>query len=167
MARVGNAHGHTGLVWAVYFLDLLAWIVLLAGLASLQRTDYIERGGTVSDTYSFQWWVVVFQLITLVGVFYAVSMGHHEIGRVAMIAFLAISTVLLFGETNTFYGPYRREAEPHRRITTYFAGALISSALNLLLIIFLGNTAMEIVSPFRRGGVKHGHTGTTTGTATV
>lgn len=38
-----------------------------AGLAALQRTDYVERNGTVSDTYSFQWWVVVFQFITLIG----------------------------------------------------------------------------------------------------
>jgi len=169
MARVGNASSHTGAVWGVYFLDLLAWIILLAGISALQRTDYVERNGTVSDTYSFQWWVVIFQLITLVGIFYAVSMGHHEIGRVAMIAFLAISTVLLFGETNTFYGNYRRGVEPHRRVTTYFVGALLSAALNLLLSIFLGNTAME-VSSFRRGGaVKHGHGATTgtTGTATV
>jgi uncharacterized membrane protein len=173
MARVGNTSGtatsHTSLVWVTYFLDLLAWIVLLAGLAALQRTDYVERNGTVSDTYSFQWWVVVFQFITLIGIFYACSMGHHEIGRVAIIAFLAISTVLLFGETNTFYGNYRRGVEPHRRVTTYFVGALLSSIFNLLLIVYLGNTAMEIVSPFRRGGVvhKHGATTGTTGTATV
>lgn len=32
----------------------------------------------------------------IAGVFYACAMGHHEIGRVAIIAFLAISTVLLF-----------------------------------------------------------------------
>lgn len=31
MARVGNASSHTGAVWGVYFLDLLAWIILLAG----------------------------------------------------------------------------------------------------------------------------------------
>ncbi|CAL8464542.1 g4077 [Coccomyxa elongata] len=173
MARVGNTSGtatsHTTLVWVTYFLDLLAWIVLLAGISSLQRTDYVNRGGTVSDVYSFQWWVVVFQFITLVGVFYACAAGHHEIGRVAMIAFLAISTVLLFGETNTFYGNYRRGVEPHRRVTTYFVGALLSSIFNLLLIIYLGNTAMEIVSPFRRGGVvhKHGATTGTTGAATV
>lgn len=53
------------------------------------------------------------------------------------------------GETNTFYGSYKRGVEPHRRITTYFVGALVSAALNLLLIVFLGNTAMDIVSPFR------------------
>jgi hypothetical protein len=172
MARVGNTSGtatsHTSLVWVTYFLALLSWIVLLAGLASLQRYDYVARNGTVSDTYSFQWWVVVFEFITLIGVFYAVSMGHHEIGRVAIIAFLAIATVLLFGEANTFYGNYHRGVEPIRRVTTYFVGALLCSIFNLLLIIFLGNTAMEVVSPFRRGGVvhKHGHgtTGTTTGT---
>lgn len=38
MARVGNANSHTGLVWGVYFLDLLAWIVLLAGEDSLHPT---------------------------------------------------------------------------------------------------------------------------------
>lgn len=68
------------------------------------------------------------------------------------------------GETNTFYGNYRRGVEPHRRVTTYFVGALLSSLFNLLLIIYLGNTAMEIVSPFRRGGVVHKHGATTTGT---
>ena len=30
------------------------------------------------------------------GVFHAASWGHHEVGRVAIVAFLAISTVLLF-----------------------------------------------------------------------
>lgn len=30
------------------------------------------------------------------GVFHGASWGHHETGRVAIVAFLAISTVLLF-----------------------------------------------------------------------
>jgi uncharacterized membrane protein YidH (DUF202 family) len=174
MARVGNTSGtatsHTSLVWVTYFLALLSWIVLLAGLAALQRTTYVP-GDTADTTYSFRWWVVVFEFITLIGVFYACSMGHHEIGRVAIVAFLAIATVLLFGETNSYYDTHHG----NRRATTYFVGALLCSIFNLLLIIFLGNTAMEVVSPFRRGGVvhKHGHgtTGTTTtgttGTATV
>lgn len=71
-------------------------------------------------------------------------------------------------ETNTYYGLHRSEAEPHRRITTFFVGALLSALFNLLLIIFLGTTAFELepVLGSRGTGVGHHHgTKTTTGTA--
>ena len=40
-------------------------------------------------------WVLVFQFITLVGVYHVASWGHHDVGRVAVVAFLAISAVLM------------------------------------------------------------------------
>lgn len=36
------------------------------------------------------------------GVFHAASWGHHDVGRVAIVAFLAISTVLLFVSPSSF-----------------------------------------------------------------
>jgi hypothetical protein len=145
MARVGNARSHTAAFWPIVFLDFAAWIVLLAGVASLQRYNYVRSGDYANDsTYSWQWWATIFQLIALIGVFYTTSWGHHDVGRVAVVAFLAISTVVLFTETNTYYGLHRSGAAPHPRIITYFVGALLSSLFNLLLIIFLGTTAFEV-----------------------
>lgn len=169
MARVGDARAHTGAFWPIAFCLLLSWIVLVFGIASLQRYDYVVSGNTLTGTYSWQWWVVVFQFLTLCGVFHVASWGHHEVGRVAIVAYLAIAAVLTMYEANTFYGPYHDEAEPHRRITTYFTGAFLCALFDLLLIIFLGTTAFEL-QPLTRRGVttnKHPGPGATTGTATV
>jgi len=173
MARVGSANQHTAAFWPVLFLDLLAWIVLLAGISALEHvrdSDGTYTSGTGGVGYSWQWWVVVFQFITLVGVFHGASWGHHETGRVAIVAFLAISTVLLFYESNSYYVLHHSGTGPYRRITTYFTGAFLSAIFNLLLIIFLGTTAFELqpVIGNRRGTAGTTKTGTTTtGAATV
>lgn len=40
-------------------------------------------------------WVVVFQFLVLVGVWHCASWGHHEVGRVAIVAYLAIAAVFV------------------------------------------------------------------------
>jgi len=166
----GNAGAFTGVFWPTAVLLLLSWIVFLIGLASLQRYDYVVTGNTLTGTYSWQWWVLVFQFLTLVGVYHVASWGHHDVGRVAVVAFLAISAVFMMYEANTFYGPYRSGAAPIRRITCYFVGAFLCAIFDLLLIIFLGTTAFEL-QPLvgNRGGLgnKRGATTTTTGATTV
>lgn len=168
MARIGGAREHSAAFWPVLFLDLCAWIVLLAGVSSLEHvkgTEGVVSAGTGGVGYSWQWWVVVFQFVTLVGVFHAASWGHHEVGRVAVVAFLSIATVLLFYESNSYYVLHHSGTGPYRRITTYFTGAFLCAIFNLLLIVFLGTTTFELqpVVGNRTAGTKH----TGTGAATV
>ena len=44
MARVGSARQHTAAFWPVLFLDLLAWIVLLAGMSLVIVCSEVRLG---------------------------------------------------------------------------------------------------------------------------
>lgn len=162
MARMGGAKEHSAAFWPVLFLALLSWLVLLAGVSALEHvrnSEGVVSAGTGGVGYSWQWWVVVFEFITLCGVFHGASWGHHETGRVAIVAFLTIATVLLMYESNSYYVLHHSLITPHHRITTYFCGAFLCAIFNLLLIIFLGTTAFQL-HPIAGG--RHGTTTTKT-----
>jgi hypothetical protein len=144
-----------------------------------------ESNDACAQGLGLQWWNMVLELLVLLAIAGTlVSAWVLTSSRVALTALLAIVTVMLMRDTDTYLGLHRNSVGVyHRRYTTYFVGALLCSIFNFLLILILGNhhgaNAVADGAPMGKTGVHgtgvhgtgvHGTTpaaGTTTGPGIV
>lgn len=172
-------------LWTVLLLAFASWIVLLAGVASLQQwcaADYSSESavGTrasndrCSQDLRLQWWNMVLELVVLLAIASSlVSAWMLTSSRVALSTLLGIVTVMLMLDTHEYYGLRRGTTDVTRhRQTTYFVGALLCSLFNFLLILILGNHSSTHAAadgaPIGGAGLGHkgAHHGTTPATTT-
>lgn len=165
-------------LWTVLLLAFASWIVLLAGVASLQQ--WCASGETSESTIGtraannqcsqdlqFQWWITVLELVVLLAVAATVfsSFGLTS-SRIALSTLLGIATVLLMLDTNTYLNQRRGVTGiTRRRETVYFVGAMLCALFNFLLILCLGNDhgARAVAEGAPMGGKgTTARTGTTT-----
>jgi len=147
---VGNALAPS--LWTVLLLAFCSWVVLLAGVASLQQwcaadesSEYAvgtrHRNWECSQNLGLQWWNMVLELIVLLAV--AATIMHAfalTSSRVALSTLLGVVTVMLMLDTNTYLNNHRGTVGVTRhRNTCYFVGAMLCSIFNFLLILVLGN----------------------------
>lgn len=139
-------------LWTVLLLAFASWVVLLAGVASLQQwcasgetseSDVGTRQSNYqcSQNLGLQWWNMVLELVVLLAIAGTlVSAWVLTSSRVALTALLAIVTVMLMLDTNAYLNQRRGSVGVTRhRETTYFVGAMLCSIFNFLLILVLGN----------------------------
>jgi len=170
-------------LWTVLLLAFASWVVLLAGVASLQQwcaADYSSesaigtrvRNDQCSQDLRLQWWNMVLELVVLLAIAASlVASWALTSSRVALSTLLGIVTVMLMLDTHTYYGQRRgTTGVTHHRETTYFVGALLCSLFNFLLILILGNhhgtAAAADGAPIGGAGLGH-HKGTTPATTTT
>ena len=77
----GRFSGGSLLALPILGLDLLAWVILLAGVSALQQQcssagvgivgtaplGNLSPAGTCRNLYRFQWWTTILQLVILLG----------------------------------------------------------------------------------------------------
>lgn len=168
-------------LWTVLLLAFASWVVLLAGVASLQQwcaSGYSSEttigtraeNNACSQNLALQWWNMVLELVVLLAVAATVfsSFGLTS-SRIALSTLLGIVTVMLMLDTNTYLSQRRGNSGiTHRRETVYMVGALLCALFNFLLILTLGNDhgarAVAEGAPIGGKGTT-ARTGTTTTTA--
>lgn len=171
-------------LWTVLLLAFASWIVLLAGVASLQQwcaADYASesavgtraRNDQCSQDLRLQWWNMILELVVLLAIASSVvSAFMLTSSRVALSTLLGIVTVMLMLDTNQYLGQRRGSVGVTRhRETTYFVGALLCSLFNFLLILVLGNhhgaNAVADGAPLGKGTHTTGVHGTAPATTTT
>lgn len=149
-------------------LDLGAFFVLLGAAAALQHngnkiapllnsmSSTLTTGDLTPTTIarrfiSYEWFKAVLQAVILLFSLGALATGQFHRFRIAICCLLAITTVLFCDAAHTFY--YLRiqtdAAEAvvgtpiARQVRCWFAGCMMSAALNMLLILTIGSGLSE------------------------
>lgn len=141
-----------GSIWVTLLLALCAWIVMTAGLSSIQQScpgqsasfftgrlfavPGLPGVGSCKHLYQFWWWVWALEISILVTLSLALLMGHLHSSRVMFTGLLATLSVLTwFGSNTFFFHRYGNTGSYRSRIDVTFAGFLMAAAFNTLLLI--------------------------------
>lgn len=138
-------------IWPVIFLAFCSWVVWLGGLASVQKdcTTFnnplsnigipnLPGVGGCAHLYQFWWWVWAFEFLFVVGIAVTLVVGHLRSTRVMWTGLLAVICVLkIFGSDTFIFHLYRYTGSYHTRLQVTAAGFIMSSVLNLLLLILV------------------------------
>lgn len=154
---------------ALLVLGLCAWCVLLGGAAGLQHNGDAVAGvlnatpsaitGDLTPTttarrfISYEWFKAVLQAVVLLFALGVLAAGQFHRFRIAICCLLAVTTVLFCDACQTFY--YLRiqtdAAEKAgivpkpiaMQVRTYWAGCIMTAAINLALIVTIGSGLSE------------------------
>lgn len=183
-------------------LDLGAFFVLLGAAAALQHngTTIAPLLTSMSSTLvtgdltptsiarrfiSYEWFKAVLQAVILLFSLGALATGQFHRFRIAICCLLAITTVLFCDAAQTFYYLHIQTDAAEavvgkpivRQVRCWFAGCMMSAALNMLLILTIGSGLSEgrhvdryndsARTPNVKGYNDGPGTGTGTGTTTV
>jgi len=111
----------------------------ISGLAATNTLALFQPVNSCRDIYGFTWWALALELFALLLCIAAIWTPHFRKHRPGCVAILAISTVISMIYTNTFLAFGRlTTGGNHRRAYVLFAGFLVYTAANMLLIIALG-----------------------------
>ncbi|KAK9806337.1 hypothetical protein WJX72_010659 [[Myrmecia] bisecta] len=114
-------------------LGAVSWLISLAGVSAVTKVL-----GT-SEPVGFFWWVVFANLFVYVLVGLTLAMNYHA-SRASVLALLAVVTALTMALTDSA-NSLRRGAFEKSRFDCLFAGFLLMSIVDGLLIFFVGHDA--------------------------
>lgn len=135
-----SRRNHVGAIWIVIALAFCSWVVWLAGLASVQKfCNSIQNGtGGCNHLYQFWWWVLAFELVSLLGLAATLVLGRLRSTRVMWTGLLAVLSVLKINGSDLFlFQGYNSIGQFHTRLNVTAAGFIMSSIFNLLLLIMV------------------------------
>ncbi|KAL3158892.1 hypothetical protein ABBQ32_011607 [Trebouxia sp. C0010 RCD-2024] len=155
---------------ALLVLGLCAWCVLLGGAAGLQHNGAAvasvlnaSKGTAITGdlTYtttsrhfiSYEWFKAVLQAVVLLFALGVIASGQFHRFRIAICCLLAVTTVLFCDACQTFYY-LRRQTDAAEKagmiprhiamqVRTYWAGCIMTAAINLALIVTIGSGLSE------------------------
>ncbi|DBA94047.1 hypothetical protein WJX77_004403 [Trebouxia sp. C0004] len=152
---------HLGLGALLLGLAFISWLVLLGGVASVQKLE--SASGDGKNSLEFEWWILWFDAFVL---FLAATV--HFLGfrrsHAAVVALLSVVTALSMIWCNQ-WNQTRRGANSNRA-DTLFAGFLLVSLFNSLLILVLGTIPDESDGVAYRKGTSASAAGPNRGIAT-
>lgn len=152
---------HLGLGALLLGLAFISWLILLAGCASVQKLD--SAGSGTSNSLEFEWWILWFDAFVL----FLAATGHFlgfRAGHAAVVSLLAVVTALAMLWANQWN--QNRRGIHSRRYDTLFAGFLLVSLFNSLLILVLGTIPDESDGVTYRKGTNVSTAGPNRGIAT-
>jgi hypothetical protein len=157
---MGKGHKSAiGLSSIAALLAFIGWGTAVVALATLQHNcsagsilggtttrivgsgslDLFQPTANCGHLYAFTWWALALELLALILCIAGMWMPHFRKHRPGCVAILAVSTVISMIYTNTFLALRRIDVGGEsRRATVAFAGFLVYTAANLLLILALG-----------------------------
>lgn len=149
-------------------LDIGAWLVLLGGAASLQHhgttiaplLNQMSASLTTGDLtpttiprrfISYEWFKAVLQILILLFALGTLATGQFHRFRIALVGLLAVTTVLFCDAAQTFYYLHIQTDAAEavvgstiaKEVRVWWAGCMMTAALNLALIITIGSGISE------------------------
>ncbi|KAK2076565.1 hypothetical protein QBZ16_005325 [Prototheca wickerhamii] len=137
--------------WTSVVLLWISWVVMLGGVGSLQANcggsgaSELLRAGSAGYLapvschrfYSYIWWTLWYDFMALVLLSYVLAKEIVHITRYFVIAFLAPLTYLLMSTTDVAQAIWHLGVS-QSRAKALFAGTIMSTILQLVMIILLG-----------------------------
>lgn len=121
------------------FLALAGWVIALIGVALLQKNCNGNGVTDCSDAYGIEWWGLALELFVILACIFVAWVPALRRHRPAIVALLAISSVLAMFFIDIFRGLRRlSNGTTHKRHSLAMAGFIIYTIANLLLILSLG-----------------------------
>ncbi|KAL3151500.1 hypothetical protein ABBQ38_012499 [Trebouxia sp. C0009 RCD-2024] len=148
--RSNRNKAHLGLGALLIALCLVSWLVLLAGIAAVQKRvkDIGGQGSDSSHAVEFEWWILFFEAFVL----FLAATGHFlgfRASHAAVVALLSVVTALSMLWCHNWN--QIRRGNHDKRSDTVFAGFLLVSIFNSLLILVLGTIPDESDGVYRKG----------------
>lgn len=144
---------NTSTVWLTWLLMTGGFVVLLAGVASMQKqclssgitslgvrssTGYLGAPVSCSHYFQYTWWITALHFFVWALIAAYLLMGILHKTRVALVGLLAVATVLLMDTANTYLLLDYSTDAMGKRVRTTIAGAIICAIANMLLIMLIG-----------------------------
>ncbi|KAI8336559.1 hypothetical protein BC941DRAFT_427438 [Chlamydoabsidia padenii] len=126
-------------------VSLAAWVVSFGGLCALRVT-----GGS--------WWIMVFELLLVVGVICLILTGLFVEYRLVVLAFLAVSITYLTGQLSVavpLSGP-SGDHDLRASAGAYAAGYIILIIIQIIWVFIFGSEPHSYFGRFGHHGVQHG-----------
>lgn len=161
--RSNRNKAHLGLGALLIGLCLVSWLVLLAGIAAVQKAAKADGNNDSSNAVEFEWWILFFEAFVL----FLAAAGHFmgfRASHAAVVALLSVVTALSMLWCHNWN--QIRRATSDRRSETVFAGFLLVSIFNSLLILVLGTVPDESDGVVYRKGTNVSTAGPNRGVAT-
>eukprot|EP00884_Botryococcus_braunii_P012487 jgi/Botrbrau1/21239/Bobra.39_2s0037.1 len=154
-SRTLSGLGHS-LLWPLLFLLFCGWVIELAGISALQAScssdptiqdpTYsrltLQAGTGCSKALRWVWWILWFEFPVFIGLVIVTALGIAHPGPwLAWSPLLAVVTALQMIGTNVTYNLWEapnRSGKYNSRAKTAFAGFIITSIANCLLMLAIG-----------------------------